>query len=300
MNAQRPLGQFTVSAVGLGAMPLSLRDGVPIDETQAVRTIHAALDAGVTLIDTADIYAPSWDTMGHNEALVARALRQWRGDRDSIVVATKGGIQRGEGESWGRNGSYAYLRGRVEKALVNLQVDVLDLFYLHRPDRSRTYADQVGALAQLKADGLIKQIGISNANVEEIAVAIEVLGNDELAAVQNEFSAKFNHTSYVELRYCADQAIAFVPFSPLGQGSYARALGEKFPQIAEAARNHGVSPQQVTLAWELSLGENVIVIPGASRPETITDSAAAMHLRLSEAEIAEISHRLLAIETSHG
>lgn len=291
---QRPLGQFSVSSVGLGAMPFSLRDGGPIDEGQAIRTVHAALDAGITLIDTADIYAPSWDTMGHNEALVSRALRQWGGNRDEIVVATKGGIQRGEGESWGRNGSYDYLRGRVEKALVNLQVEALDLFYLHRPDRTRTYGEQAQALQQLKADGLIKNIGISNANVEEIAVAVEVLGAGELAAVQNEFSPRFNQTSHDELRYCADHGIAFVPFSPLGQGSYAKNLGEKFPEIAAAAANHGVSPQQVTLAWELSLGEHVIVIPGASRPATITDSAAAMNLQLSPDELAAISARLLA------
>lgn len=294
MKSARQFGQFSVSSVGLGAMPLSLRDGGPIDEAEAIGTIHAALEAGVTMIDTADIYAPTWDTMGHNEALVARALDQWGGNRDDIVVATKGGIQRGPGESWGRNGSYEYLRDRAEKALVNLQVEALDLFYLHRPDRSRTYAEQVGALQRLKAEGLIKQIGISNANVEEISVAVEVLGDGELAAVQNEFSPRFNHTSYPELRYCADHGIAFVPFSPLGQGSYAKNLGEKFPQIAEVARNHGVSPQQVTLAWELSLGDNVIVIPGASRPQSIIDSAAAMHLQLSPDEVASISERLLA------
>lgn len=149
-------------------------------------------------------------------------------------------------------------------------------------------------MQRLKAEGLIKQIGISNANVEEISVAVEVLGDGELAAVQNEFSPRFNHTSYPELRYCADHGIAFVPFSPLGQGSYAKNLGEKFPQIAEVARNHGVSPQQVTLAWELSLGDNVIVIPGASRPQSIIDSAAAMHLQLSPDEVASISERLLA------
>lgn len=294
MTSPRQFGQFTVSAIGLGAMPLSMRDGDPIAEDQSIATIHAALDAGVTLIDTADIYAPTWDTMGHNEALVARALQQWGGNRDEIVVATKGGIQRGHGESWGRNGSYEYLRDRVEKALVNLQVDALDMFYLHRPDRTRTYAAQVEALQQLKAEGTIKNIGISNANVEEIAVAIEVLGQGELAAVQNEFSPRFNHTSYEELRFCADHGVAFVPFSPLGQGTYAKNLGEKFPQIAAAAQHHGVSPQQVTLAWELSLGENVIVIPGASRPESITDSAAAMALELTADEITAISDRLLA------
>lgn len=289
-----------VTAVGLGAMPLSLRDGGPIDEDRAIATIHAALDAGVTLVDSADIYAPSWDTMGHNEALVARALACWGGDRSRVVIATKGGIRRGEGETWGRDGSYGYLRERVEKALVNLQVDTLDLFYLHRPDRSRTFAEQVESLERLRDEGLVIDLGISNANVEEIQVALDVLGAGGLAAVQNEFSPRFNQTSMDELRFCGEHGIAFVAYSPLGQGSYARTLGQRFEVLAEVAGRHGVSPQQVTLAWELALGDHVIVIPGATRPETIADSAAAMGLVLGADEVAAISRRLLAGEPLDG
>ena len=102
----RTLGPFTVSAIGLGAMPMSMNDdGRMPDERASIATIHAALDAGVTLIDTADIYAPSWDTMGHNEALVGKAVRSYGGSTDSLVIATKGGITRAEGEQWGRDGS---------------------------------------------------------------------------------------------------------------------------------------------------------------------------------------------------
>ncbi len=293
MTKQRTLGQFTVSAIGLGAMPVSMgRGDIPHD--RALATIHAALDAGITLIDTADVYAPSWDTMGHNESIVAEALASWSGDRSSIVVATKGGITREPGEVWARNGSAGYLRAACEASRDRLGVDQIDLYYWHRPDRSLRYADCIETLGQLKADGLVRQIGISNANVEELQVAIEVLGEGQLTAVQNEFSPRFNHTSCDELRFCADHQITFVPWSPLGgTGGGAAAVGQRFPLIAEVAAAHQVSPQQVTLAWELALGEHVLPIPGASRPESVRDCAQAMGLELSVAEVEALSKQLL-------
>lgn len=281
----RRIGSLTVSAIGLGAMPLSFGRTPEVPRDQAVATVHAALDAGVTLVDTADIYAPSWDTMGHNEQLVAEALGSWSGDRSTITVATKGGITRSEGEAWGRDGTLGYLRRAVETSLKDLQVPAIDLYYWHRPDRSIRYAEGVEALATLKAEGLIREIGVSNANVEEIDVAREVLGEGGLAAVQNQFSPSYHHTSLGELRHCGEHGIAFVPWSPLGGiGGGAAGVGERFPQVARVAEAHGVSPQQVVLAWELSLGEHVVPIPGAGRPESIVDSAAAMTLELSAAE----------------
>ncbi|AQP44380.1 aldo/keto reductase [Tessaracoccus flavus] len=294
MNLQRRIGQHQVSPIGLGAMPLSMGGNQKPSEEQAIATVHAALDAGVTLIDTADIYAPSWDSMGHNERIVAKALRSYDGDTSRVRVATKAGITRGEGESWGRDSSPEYLRRRLEEALSTLGVDRLDLFYLHRPDRSRVYSTVMETFGTLKAEGLISEIGISNANVEEIRIAIDVLGEGELAAVQNEFSPKFNHTSKPELDFCAEHGIAFLPWSPLGgTGGAAKQLDSKYPVIARIAAERGVSPQQVTLAWELSLGSHVIPIPGASRPESITDSAKAMRLELSDEETQEISEAVL-------
>lgn len=284
--AQRTLGQFSVSAIGLGAMPASMGGHEVPPEEQGIQTIVAALEAGITLVDTADIYAPTWDSMGHNERLVARALREWAGDRDSVVVATKGGITRGEGETWGRDGSPEYLRSAVEKSLSNLGVEVIDLYYWHRPDRHRLYADCVQVFKELKDEGKIKEVGISNANVEELDVALDVLGEGGLAAVQNEFSPKFHHTSREELRWCAEHDVAFLPWSPLGGTSGdAKLLDRKYPLIAEAARNHGVSPQQVVLAWELAQGDHLIPIPGASRPASIQDSAQATLLKLTSPEL---------------
>src|ERR687894_3241754 len=201
----RQLGPFKVSAIGLGAMPMSMNnDKVYPDESQAIATSHAALNAGITLIDTADIYAPSWDTMGHNETLVRKALAAYGGSRDDLVIATKAGVTRSEGEQWGRDGSLPYLRAAVEKSLRNLGVDVIDVYQWHRPDRSITYGEGVENFKTLRDEGKIKSIGISNANVEEIQVAIDVLGEDGLVSVQNEFSPKFR-CSEKELEFCGER-----------------------------------------------------------------------------------------------
>lgn len=287
---QRTLGPFTVSAIGLGGMPMSMNNDKEIpDRADAVATVHAALDAGVTLLDTADIYAPSWDSMGHNEEIIAEALATWGGDRSQIVVATKGGITRSEGEKWGRDGSLDYLRRAVEASLRALRVDVIDLYQYHRPDRWLVYGDVIESFKTLQDEGKVRAVGISNASVEEIEIAQQILGDGGLASVQNEFSPR-HPGSYDELRYCADHGIAFLPWSPLGgTGGAARAVGDRFAVFGEVARAHDVSPQQVVLAWELGLGDTVIPIPGARRAESIIDSARAADLELSGDERARLS-----------
>lgn len=283
----RRLGPFMVSAVGLGAMPFSMGDRVSPDREQAIATVHAALDAGVTYIDTADIYAPSWDTMGHNEEVVAEALSS-RGDTSEVIVGTKGGITRGPGESWGRDGSPDYLRRAVEASLRSLRREVIDLYQWHRPDRSRVYGQVIETFKALHDEGKIRAIGISNANIEEIDVAVEVLGEGGLASVQNEFSPRFR-SSRSELEHCGQHGIAFLPWSPLGgTGGGSKEVGQTYPVFQEIGEQHGVSPQQVVVAWELSLGDHVIPIPGASRPASISDSARAVHLRLTADELTQI------------
>lgn len=286
----RRLGPYTVSAIGLGAMPLSMNnDKVYPEHDEAIATIHAALDAGVTLIDTADIYAPSWDQMGHNERLVGEAVRTWGGDTDGLLVTTKGGITRSEGEQWGRDGSLAYLRSAVEKSLRELQVEAIDLYQYHRPDRWLVYGEIMEHLATLKQEGKIREIGISNASVEEIEIAQQVLGENGLVSVQNEFSPR-HPGSYAELRYCEDHGIAFLPWSPLGgTGGGARQVGDRFGVFREIGEAHGVSPQQVVLAWELALSSVLVAIPGARRAASITDSAAAADLDLTADEVERCS-----------
>jgi len=287
---QRTLAGRQVSAIGLGAMPLSMNNDKQIPSFEdAVGTVHAALDAGVTIVDTADIYAPTWNEMGHNERIVAEALRTWDGDAASIFVATKGGITRSEGEVWGRDGSEAYLRQAVERSLEILGVDQIDLYQYHRPDRSRVYGDSMKALASLREDGLVRAVGISNASVEEIEIALDVLGEGNLASVQNEFSPK-HPGSIDELRFCEEHGIAFLPWSPLGgTGGGGRSVGARFSTFREVGEVHAVSPQQVVLAWELALGPHVIPIPGARRAASILDSVKAADLELGSVEIAGLS-----------
>lgn len=287
---QRTIGPFTVSAIGLGAMPVSMNNDRELpSRDDAIDTVHAALDGGVTFIDTADIYAPSWDEMGHNERIVRDALASWDGDADGILVATKGGITRAAEKDFGRDGSLAYLRSAVLRSQENLGVDVIDLYQYHRPDRWMVYGEIMQNLKTLQDEGLIRTIGISNASVEEIAIAREVLGEGNLVSVQNEFSPR-HPGSYGELRYCDEHGIAFLPWSPLGgTGGGGRTVGERFGVFREIGDAHGVSPQQVVLAWELALSPVVVPIPGARRAASITDSAAAADLVLTDDEVSRCS-----------
>lgn len=280
------IGPLTVSAIGLGAMPMSI-EGRP-DEDRSIRTIHAALDAGVTLIDTADAYHLHAGETGHNERLIARALATYPGDTSSVLVATKGGhIRPGDG-SWTIDGSPAHLRQAAEASMKALGVDAIGLYQFHRPDPKVSYEDSVGALKELLDAGKIRLAGISNATVEQIDIARRVLGEGNLASVQNQFSPAFR-SSEAELLHCAQAGIAFLPWSPLGGIGRAGQLGDRHAAFAEVAGAHGVSPQQVALAWMLALAPNVIPIPGASRPQSITDSAQAADLRLSPEEVARLS-----------
>lgn len=281
---QRMLGDLKVGSIGLGGMPMSI-EGRP-DEDRSVATIHAALDAGVTLIDTAVAYHLNAGEVGHNEELIAKALRSWGGDTSSVVVATKGGHLRPGDGSWTQNGDPAYLKQAARDSAQRLGVDAIGLYQFHRPDPKVPYAESIGALVELLEEGVIARAGISNASVTQIDEANEVLGG-RLVSVQNQFSPAFL-SSREELDHCAELGIAFLPWSPLGGISNAGELGSKHAAFAEVAQRHGVSPQQVALAWELSLADVVIPIPGASRPASIQDSARAVDLELSAEDLAAL------------
>jgi aryl-alcohol dehydrogenase-like predicted oxidoreductase len=281
---QRSIGTIQVSAIGLGGMPMSI-EGRP-DTDRSVRTVHAALDAGVTLIDTADAYHLHADEVGHNESLIAQALAGWGGDTSDVLVATKGGHLRPGDGSWTIDGSPAHLREAVEGSLKRLGVDAIGLYQFHRPDPKVPYADSVGTLRELLDAGKIRMAGISNATVEQIRQAQEILGG-RLVSVQNQYSPAFR-SSAEELRLCDELGIAFLPWSPLGGITKAGELGTRFAAFGEVAQAHGVSPQQVTLAWMLARSPHIIPIPGASRPESITDSARAPELSLTDEELTRL------------
>jgi aryl-alcohol dehydrogenase-like predicted oxidoreductase len=283
----RTLGDRQVSAIGLGGMPMSI-EGRP-DAERSVATIHAALDAGVTLIDTADSYHRDAGEVGHNEELIAAALRSYGSDTSDVLVATKGGHLRPGDGSWTQNGDPAYLKEAAKASARRLGVEAIGLYQFHRPDPRVPFADSVGAIRDLLDEGVIQRAGISNANPVQIREANDVLGG-RLVSVQNQFSPRFR-SSMAELELCAELGIAFLPWSPLGGISLARSgeLGDAFTPFLEVAEAHGVSPFQVTLAWELALAPVVIPIPGASRPESIEDSARATELTLTPDELARLS-----------
>lgn len=280
----RQFGDVQVGAIGLGAMPLT-EDKRP-SESQAIATVHAALDAGVTLIDTADAYTPSDHGPGLNEDVIAKALSTYAGARDKVLVATKGGHTR-NGSDWGVNGRPGYLRQACEESLRRLGVDSIDLYQHHRPDPDVPYEETMGGLKELHDAGLIQRAGISNADPEQIRTAHTVLGS-ALVSVQNQFSPAFR-SSEPEIAVCAELGLAFLPWSPLGGSSGAKQLGSGYAAFQEVADAHDVSPQRVCLAWELALSDYVLPIPGASRPASIEDSAQASELTLSDDEIAQLS-----------
>ncbi|NAZ85469.1 aldo/keto reductase [Kineococcus indalonis] len=282
---QRNLGPRTVSAIGLGAMPMSI-EGRP-EEERSIATVHAALEAGITLIDTADAYHLHADDVGHNEELVARALRSWGGDASQVLVATKGGHLRPGDGSWTKDGRPEHLKEAAKASAKRLGVEAIGLYQFHRPDPDVPYAESVGALRDLLDEGVIQMAGISNADVAQIDEADEVLGG-RLVSVQNQFSPGFR-SSLGELQHCARLGIAFLPWSPLGGIGGAADLGSEHAAFQRVADAHGVSVQQVALAWELALAPVVVPIPGASRPQSTTDSARAAELVLSADEVSTLS-----------
>ncbi|MFE3248684.1 aldo/keto reductase [Streptomyces sp. NPDC059209] len=279
----RRIGTAEVGAIGLGGMPMSI-EGRP-DEARSLATVHAALDAGVTLIDTADAYHLHAGEVGHNESLIAKALASHsRGSE--VLVATKGGHLRPGDGSWTVDGSPEHLRRACEASLGRLGVEAIGLYQFHRPDPGVPYEESVGALRDLLDEGKIQQAGISNANPEQIRLAYDILGG-RLASVQNQFSPAFR-SSEPELELCGELGIAFLPWSPFGGIKNAGGLGSSHSPFQTVADAHGVSPQQVCLAWLLAKSPTVVPIPGSSRPETVTDSAAATTLELTAAELAEL------------
>ncbi|MCX4571030.1 aldo/keto reductase [Streptomyces albogriseolus] len=279
----RRIGEVEVSAIGLGGMPMSI-EGRP-DESRSLATLHAALDAGVTLIDTADAYHRDAGEVGHNESLIAKALSTHERGGD-VLVATKGGHLRPGDGSWTLDGRPEYLKRACEASLRRLGVEAIGLYQFHRPDPRVPYAESVGALRDLLDEGKIRMAGISNANPEQIRQAQEILGG-RLVSVQNQFSPAFR-SSEPELELCDELGVAFLPWSPFGGISKAGELGSAYAPFARVAQAHGVSAHQVCLAWMLAKSPVVVPIPGASRPESVQDSVRAADLELSAEEIAEL------------
>jgi aryl-alcohol dehydrogenase-like predicted oxidoreductase len=290
------LADLEVSAIGLGCMGMSVAYG-DRDDVGSIETIHRALDGGVTLIDTADMYG-----FGHNEELVGKAIK---GRREQVVLATKfGNIRTPEGKS-GVRGDPEYVLEACDKSLRRLGTDFIDLYFVHRIDPTVPIEDTVGALKTLVEQGKVRHVGLSEASPTTIRRAH---ATHPLTAVQTEYSLWTRDVEKEVLPTCRELGIGFVAYSPLGRGFLTAtipsrsALGEgdwrrshpRFSDenieknrrlvdaISEIAREHGSSPAQVALAWVLAKGGDIVPIPGTKKSKWLDENIAAVELKLSQ------------------
>jgi aryl-alcohol dehydrogenase-like predicted oxidoreductase/histidinol phosphatase-like enzyme/predicted kinase len=266
----------------LGCMRLST--GRDRDEARAVAVLHAALDAGVTLLDTANAYCWTDEDRGHNERLIARALSSWSGDRSTIVVATKGGMTR-PGGRWVPDGRAKHLAAAAEDSCRALGVDRIDLYQLHAPDPRVPLATSVRALADLQRDGVISRIGLCNVMVGQIEEARRIV---EIDAIQVEASLWHDqHFLSGVIRYCVANRLRVLAYRPLG-GSKSRSRTENHPVLREVRGECGVTPFDVALAWLAGLSDNIVPLPGATAIETARSIARYRTLRLTAEQTARL------------
>ena len=288
----RKIADLTVSLVGLGCMPLSNIKMVDHRE-QAIATIHHAIDLGITLFDTANVYSPTWDTFGHNETLVAEAMRTYSGSADisKVVIATKGGIIKPAENVVERDGTREGLLKACEASLKRLNTSSIELYQFHRHDPSVTYTEQMLSLKALKDAGMVKRIGLSNAQGPELAVALEILGgpNDGgVVSIQNEYSPRYRGEQDV-LDKCSELGIAFLPWSPLGGAAQAGEVGSRYSDFAAVATEVGATAQEVVLAWLLALTPVMIPIPGATKTATVDSIIRSTALKLTSAQVERLT-----------
>ncbi|MFF9542472.1 aldo/keto reductase [Streptomyces albidoflavus] len=279
----RVLGDRTVFPVGMGAMTLTQLRGY--DERAAIRTVHAAVEAGVTLFDTADVYGPAAG-YGVNESVLAKALASCPASTAEVIVSTKGGHLRPGDQTWDTDGRPEHLRRACEASLRRLGLEALPLYIHHRPDPKVPYADTMGGLRELHQAGLVRSVGVSNAGLGQILLAREILG-EALVAVENEHSPRYR-AGEREIALCERLGLAFLAYAPFGGMRQAKRPASDYREFAEVAEARGVSLYRVVLAWQLQRSPVVIPIPGASRPATVRDSAAAAQLTLTPEELARL------------
>jgi aryl-alcohol dehydrogenase-like predicted oxidoreductase len=266
-------GELSVNRVGFGAMRLTGEGiwGPPKDRTGAVAVLRRALELGVNFLDTADSYGPYV-----SEELIAEALFPYpRG----LVIATKGGWNRPGPNQWTHDATPSHLRKAVEGSLWRLRLDCIDVYQLHIPDPVVSFDASVEALAELRNEGKIRLIGLSNVTQEHIERARKIV---PIASVQNRYSFADREWDYVA-DYCQRNGLAFIPWFPLGAGKVA---GEVLSRVAKA---HGASPTQIAIAWLLRRSPIMLPIPGTSSVEHLEQNVAAASLRLSELEFEELS-----------
>jgi aryl-alcohol dehydrogenase-like predicted oxidoreductase len=278
------IGSHTVHRLGFGAMRLCGEDiiGAPDDEEAAREVAREAVDLGVDFIDTADSYGPGTSERLLREAGVVGtgATGDGRPGADDALVATKGGLLRSRDGDWLPHGDPEYLENAALASKDRLGVDSIDLYQYHRPDPDTDFEASVTKLAELKDDGLVENVGLSNVSVEQLETARDHI---EVATVQNEYNlANREHQDVLDA--CEGAGIGFIPYFPIGAGD----LGEKAETVDEIADAHDASRYQIALAWLLGSSDVTLPIPGTSSVEHLQENVAASEITLDEEEIAQL------------
>lgn len=255
------------------------------DHDDAVGVLHHAFDLGMNLVNTADIYAPSAEEVGHNERLVGDAVRAYPGGREALTVITKNGLRR-EGERWWRDNSRDWMLRAAEHSNEMLGFTP-DVIAVHRVNREQSWSECIEALLEVRDRGLALRIGLSNVTSEEFDAAWDISGGT-ICIVEQERSPYYRgHTDVLDA--CAERGVAYLAWSPLGGGDKAKRLPIDHPEFSAVAEHHRTSAQNIALAWLMAQGPHLIPIPGFTRRESADAAAAAAHIRLSADELARLN-----------
>ena len=265
-------GDLTVNRLGFGAMRIT-GDGIwgePPDAERAKNALRRAVELGVNFIDTADSYGPDV-----SERLIAETLHPYP---DDLVIATKGGLVRPGPGRWDADGRPEHLREALEGSLRRLRVDMIDLYQLHRPDPKVPLKESIGFLAEMKNQGKVRHIGISNATEEQLRTAEQIV---PIVSVQNRYNV-VDRTSETMVDLCEQEELTFLPWAPIQEA-------DEVEVITDAARNHGFTPRQIVLAWLLARSPQILPIPGSGSAEHVEANVAAAGIKLDQGEVAAIT-----------
>jgi len=265
-------GDLTVNRLGFGAMRIT-GDGIwgePVDAERAKNALRRAVELGVNFIDTADSYGPDV-----SERLIAETLHPYP---DDLVIATKGGLVRPGPGRWDADGRPEHLREALEGSLRRLRVDMIDLYQLHRPDPKVPLKESIGFLAEMKNQGKIRHVGISNATEDQLREAEQIV---PIVSVQNRYNV-VDRTSETMVDLCEQEELTFLPWAPIQEA-------DEVEVITDAARNHGFTPRQIVLAWLLARSPQILPIPGSGSAEHVEANVAAAGIKLEQGEVAAIT-----------
>jgi aryl-alcohol dehydrogenase-like predicted oxidoreductase len=269
----------TIPVIGFGGMPLSIQGRPP--EEQGQQVLNAAIDAGMTLLDTADVYCMDDNDIGHNERLIASVLAT-RPDRDDLHVATKAGLRRPRG-AWTNDGSPAHIREACERSLRALKTEQIWLYQYHAPDPKVPFEESIEAFAELHRAGKFRWFGLSNVSVKQIDAAEKIL---PVASVQNRLNPYFRESIPVA-KECERRNITFLAYSPVGGGRLAKKLTQ-FDVLTDLARKYDRSVHAIVIAWVRAQGKTVVPIPAARTIDHAVDSARAGDLVLAPEDLLAI------------